>query len=77
MTVNPELKCLVEDYANESVRFLEIVDFYRRSQEDVKSYMDEVVRNLTGKNFSSHFSALLNEQKSAKANRNRKQKRKK
>jgi hypothetical protein len=69
MTIDPQIKYLIEDYVDVAVRFQDILDFYKNSNEETKKYFDECFKKITKKGFGETFSPLLSMVQVKKATR--------
>lgn len=67
MPVGAEIKYLIEDYVDVAVKFDDILEFYRMSDDETKKYFEECYKKITGKSFIEKYSPLLNAESSKKS----------
>jgi len=59
MTIDPQIKYLIEDYVDVAARFQDILEFYKNGDEETKRYFDECFKKVAKKGFGEVFSPLL------------------
>ena len=72
MPVGAEIKYLIEDYVDVAVKFDDILEFYRMSDDETRKYFEECYKKVTGKSFIEKFSPLLNAESSKSVQKKRK-----
>jgi DNA-binding ferritin-like protein len=72
MTIDPQIKYLIEDYVDVAVKFQDILEFYKNGDEETKQYFDECFKKVANKRFGEAFSPLLSSDQQTKKGRKKK-----
>jgi hypothetical protein len=59
MMIDPEDKCMIEEYCQTAERFAEVLEFYRHSKKESRDYFDSCFKKVFGRTFVEYFSPLF------------------